>query len=559
MLSAVHWLLFAIFVSLTVASACYGLHMYLLIVLTRANADRTCRAQDEQISAYQSDTPDERWPRVTTQLPIYNELTVARRIIEAVAELDYPRDRHEIQVLDDSTDETREIVDAAAARLAARGVDIKIVRRSDRRDYKAGALAHGLRAARGEFIAIFDADFIPERGFLRRMIPLIAPHADVACVQGRWGHINEQDSWVTRAFAVGMDGHFALEQTGRAWSGLLMNFNGTAGIWRRAAIDDPRVGGWSGDTITEDLDLSYRVQLAGWRMEYRRDEVVPQEIPADVNALKVQQRRWATGSIQTACKLLPRLWGSSQTLARKLEGTFHLTQYSINVVMLLVALLARWLVALTPESIIRPYLDATSLLLVVVAIAPTVAYAFARWSVGASIPGPVRIAQLIVLGCGLSLNNTVAVLAGLAQRGGEFIRTPKTGASDAAAAPAGAEPLSRRSPYQALRSRLWALELLTGAWCLFQWGWFLQADRYVGGVFLLLLGIGFLTMGWASRPTFARTAARRRPSISVPPGVATPRESVVRTARVPLMKATPRLRAQRDAEIASFVESGAGR
>jgi len=244
------------------------------------------------------------WPRVTVQLPIYNELHTAERLLTAVAGLDYPRDRLEIQALDDSTDATRELVTKVVERLRQQGVDIVHITRHDRAGFKAGALTMGLVQAKGELVAIFDADFLPPADFLKRLVPYFSDTA-VGFIQTRWGHVNRDYSTLTQTEALGMDGHFVVEQTARNRAGLFINFNGTAGIWRRDCIDD--AGGWTGDTLTEDLDLSYRAQLRGWRSTYLPGMVVPSELPPQIAAFKRQQARWAQGSIQTALKLIPPL------------------------------------------------------------------------------------------------------------------------------------------------------------------------------------------------------------------------------------------------------------
>ncbi len=494
-----------LFLLLVALPSLYGFHMYVLVYLAQRRR-RTVRAtQRAKIEQYQRATPEQAWPRVTTQIPLYNELPVVRRVIEAAARMDYPAGRHEVQVLDDSTDGTRAAVDEVAAELCAAGFDVKVVRRPTRTHYKAGALAHGLKEASGEFVAIFDADFVPDRTFLRRLIPLFAERPDVCVVQGRWGHLNGEESWITQGLALGLDMHFAVEQAARNWNGLLMNFNGTGGIWRRAAIDDPRVGGWSGDTITEDLDLSYRAQLAGWNMVFCDEVVSPAEIPADVDALKAQQRRWAVGIMQVARKLLPAVWHSDRlTLWQKVQATVHLTQYAIAVPMVLVALVGRLLPLMLQGDAWPQWIQWLCLAFLLAAVAPCVAYMNARHVVGGGIPGPLRILKLMVLGLGLCVNNGVAVLTGLVQKGGEFVRTPKSGSIGG----------RTRGAYVSLRSRLWLLELLMGAYCFGQWLYFLPRDG-IGGVFLLLYAIGLTLMGWGSRP-----AALRRYHIPRVPAVA---------------------------------------
>src|ERR1700674_3567700 len=272
--------------------AVYGWHRYYLVYLYMTNRDKEPTAGP----------PLDPLPVVTIQLPLYNEMYVADRLIAAVCLIDYPRELLEIQVLDDSTDETRSIADLAVRRLAEQGFDIKYFHRANRIGYKAGALEAGLKVARGEFIAIFDADFIPTTDFLTRLMPHFR-EPKVGMVQARWGHINQDYSLLTKIQAILLDGHFILEHGGRNRGGRFFNFNGTAGVWRRTAIDD--AGGWQHDTLTEDLDLSYRAQLRGWKFIFVPSLLAPADMPVEMNAFKSQQHRWAKGSIQTCRKLLP--------------------------------------------------------------------------------------------------------------------------------------------------------------------------------------------------------------------------------------------------------------
>ena len=267
---------------------------------------------------------DDHLPLVMVQLPIYNERDVAARLIHAVARLDWPVDRLLVQVLDDSTDDTTAIVATALSCYREWGQHVEHVRRPSRTGYKAGALQYGLASSAADFVAIFDADFVPPADFLRRTIPFFADPS-VACVQARWGHINAEESGFTQAQALGFDGHFIVEKQARDAVGAFTHFNGSAGVWRRAAID--AAGGWQADTLTEDFDLSYRAQLAGWRIVYCGDVVVPAELPVQLDAFRRQQHRWAKGSMQTAGKLLGQLWRAPQPLWRKVFGTLHLTNY----------------------------------------------------------------------------------------------------------------------------------------------------------------------------------------------------------------------------------------
>ena len=294
-------------------------------------------------------------PPVTVQLPIFNEMYVADRLIDAVCKLDYPRELLEIQVLDDSIDETRQIAEAAVCRHVAEGINIRYLHRDDRRGFKAGALQAGLKIARGQLIAVFDADFVPSPDFLRRTIPVFADPA-VGMVQARWGHLNPDYSLLTRIQSIFLDGHFVLEHGSRYRAGLFFNFNGTAGVWRRAAIDS--AGGWQHDTLTEDLDLSYRAQLVGWRFVFLQDLESLAELPVEMNAFKAQQRRWAKGSVQTCRKLLPRLLRSTLPLRVKTEAFFHLSAYFNYLLMLTLSLL------LFPAVYIRYRLDSYGLLVI---------------------------------------------------------------------------------------------------------------------------------------------------------------------------------------------------
>src|SRR5689334_9938470 len=305
-------LILATYFFVLVILAVYGWHRYYLVYLYMKNKGK---------QPVPKGTLDP-LPVVTIQLPIYNEMYVADRLIDAVCQMDYPHELLEIQVLDDSTDETTSVAERAVRRNAARGIDIKYIHRTDRTGYKAGALEAGMSVARGEYIAIFDADFLPPTDFLTRTVHHFSDPG-VAMVQARWGHINQDYSLLTKIQSILLDGHFVLEHGGRNRSGHFFNFNGTAGIWRRTAIIDG--GGWQHDTITEDLDLSYRTQLRGWRFVFLPDLIAPAEVPVEMNAFKSQQHRWAKGSIQTCIKVLPRILASDLPLGVKTEAFFHLT------------------------------------------------------------------------------------------------------------------------------------------------------------------------------------------------------------------------------------------
>lgn len=373
------------------------------------------------------DYPDSRlWPLVTVQLPVYNEQQVVRRLIDAVARLDYPRDRLHIQVLDDSTDQTTDLAAERVAYWQSRGRWITLHHRSERTDFKAGALQAGLAATPGEFIAIFDADFVPPRNWLKRaMAPFLGPGGErIGMVQTRWGHLNDEFSSLTRAQALALDGHFGVEQAARCASGLLFNFNGTAGIWRRKCIES--AGGWRGETLSEDLDLSYRAQLLGWKFVYLAEVTAPAEIPPLMAGFKRQQFRWAKGSIQCARLLGPSLLRAPIGPWKKLQAFLHLTGYLVHPLMVLLLLTSLPLHLGDLYSLHRLPLTWLGL----ASLGAPLLYATAQWSLYPGGRWWLRFAWfpfLAMLGTGVAASNTRAVLEGLAGRRSPFQRTPKTG------------------------------------------------------------------------------------------------------------------------------------
>jgi cellulose synthase/poly-beta-1,6-N-acetylglucosamine synthase-like glycosyltransferase len=481
----------------TIALASFGLHLYVLGYLCARRSANVRTEQRALIAAFQERTPPEEWPVITSQIPIYNEATVAARVIEAVARMEYPAGRHEVQVLDDSTDETREIVDRTARRLRREGLDVCVIRRTDRGGFKAGALAHGLRTCRGVHVAIFDADFVPPPDFLRQAVALLESDPRIGCAQGRWTHLNQDESWLTRGAALGMDGHFGVEQGARGWNGYFLNFNGTAGVWRKAAIEDPAVGGWSADTLTEDLDLSYRAQMAGWKICYCIDLPCPAELPAEVNALKAQQRRWAKGSLQVAVKLLPVVWRSRMSFLQKIEASLHLTHYLTAVGMVLFPLVALPLLFDERFQALTEWMGPLWILVFLSAAAPAIVYCYARRNIGGGRSGLACVPLLMVLGAGLSLNNAIAAILGLFQRGGVFERTPKRGSE------AGR---SRKDRYLAPVSRLTWIELTLGAYCTGVMAVYMTAGRPFVAAFMLLYSAGYTTLGILSLQADRRRA-----------------------------------------------------
>ncbi|MDY6875205.1 MAG: glycosyltransferase [Chloroflexota bacterium] len=358
-------------------------------------------------------------PAVTVQVPVYNELHVVERAIDSVAALNYPSDRLQIQILDDSTDDTIHLARAQAALHRERGVDITVLRRPDRDGFKAGALAWGLPQASGEYVAIFDADFCPQPDFLLQTVPHFLTQPRLGLVQTRWSYLNADYSPLTRAQALALDGHFVVEQAGRQRSGLLMNFNGTAGVWRRRCIEE--CGGWQADTLSEDLDLSYRAQLAGWECLYLPTTDAPAELPPQIVAFKRQQSRWAQGSVQTLRKLAgpllrtPRLrWG------QKVMALVHLSSYMAHALMVILLLVSLPLL-LAPDSVQLP-LSGLGLM----CLGPPLVYAISQQQLYSDWGQRLLAFPLLVLiGIGIAWCNAQAVWRGLTRWGGTFARTPK--------------------------------------------------------------------------------------------------------------------------------------
>lgn len=373
------------------------------------------RHRDREVATPHIDT----YPKVGIQLPIYNELYVVERLLEAVSRVEYPLDKLIIQVLDDSTDNTVEVVAAKVAEIQARGVDIRHIRRGSREGYKAGALAYGLTQMDVEFVAVLDADFIPPHDFLTKTIPHLVTDKTLAVVQGRWGHLNAFTNLLTRGQTLALDGHFVVEQTARNRAGWLMNFNGSGGIWRVAAIED--AGGWQDQTLTEDLDLSYRAQLKGWNFLYLPHVVVPGELPPQISAYKQQQARWAKGGSQCLRLLLGPIWRSPRlSVLQKYMATMHLGQYMVHPVIIL-------LVILTPILIVAGKLQPLQLgILGIVGLGPPLVFIISQHALypdwGKRL---LAFPALLALGTGMAYCNAVAVISGLIGQKEEFRRTPK--------------------------------------------------------------------------------------------------------------------------------------
>jgi cellulose synthase/poly-beta-1,6-N-acetylglucosamine synthase-like glycosyltransferase len=479
-MTPVETLVLALYFFVLVILAVYGWHRYYLVYLYMKHKDH------RPLPAGRFDT----LPTVTIQLPLYNEMYVVDRLINSVCRIDYPRERLEIQVLDDSVDETSEIAELAVRRWALQGVDISYLHRTDRSGYKAGALDAGLRVAKGEFIAIFDADFSPQPDFLRQTIHHFTD-PKVAMVQTRWGHINQDYSLLTKIQAILLDAHFVVEHGGRNRSGCFFNFNGTAGIWRRTAIAD--AGGWHHDTLTEDLDLSYRAQVRGWRFIFRPDHVAPAEVPVEMNAFKSQQHRWAKGSIQTFLKLMPRILQADIPTRVKAEAFFHLSANFNYPLMCVLSML------MAPSMVIRYNMGWYEMLLIDVPL---------FFAATASVANFYMVCQrelyphtwtdrlrylpfLMAIGIGLAVNNSKAVFEALFRKPSEFARTPKyhiEGRSD--------EWINKKYRQSVALQPL--IELALGLYFTATLFYALANGLYASVPFVMLFQIGFLYTGLLS-------------------------------------------------------------
>ncbi|BAM04983.1 glycosyltransferase [Phycisphaera mikurensis] len=491
------------YVLLLAALCAFGGHRFLMVRLfLRHRRDRIRPARRYA---------DEELPAVTVQLPLFNEGAVAARVIDAAAALDYPR--LQVQVLDDSNDGSERIGAERAAFWRGRGVDVVHAHRADRSGYKAGALAAGLQTATGELVAIFDADFVPPAGFLRAAVHFFTDPG-IGMVQARWGHLNRDESALTAAQAILLDGHFVVEHTARNRSGVFMHFNGTAGLWRRRCIDD--AGGWSHDTLTEDVDLSYRAQLRGWRFLFLPRLVCPAELPREMNAFKTQQHRWTKGSVQTAMKLLPLVFRSDQPLKVKAEAAAHLLSPATYLAVIGFTALCYPAIVMnlryTPAGAFWG-LGVGVLLLCLGTISAATFYVVSQAALGRSAwKTMLRVPLLMALAVGIAVSNAAAVLEALVGHRSGFVRTPKLGGAEAgteADSGPGPTPRVRVSPAKAV---VIAAELGMGLLML-------EAARRglmsgataISTPFLLLFACGYLYVGsaslWGLRPRTARANA----------------------------------------------------
>lgn len=428
-------------------------------------------------------------PIVTIQLPMYNEMYVAERLLEGVAGIDYPKDKLEIQVLDDSTDETVQIAQAKVAELKARGFNATYTHRIDRIGYKAGALEAGLKTALGDFLLVFDADFVPTPGIVKNLVQFFTD-PQVGMVQARWGHLNRDYSLLTRVQSMMLDGHFVIEHIARNRSGRFFNFNGTAGIWRKQAIVD--AGGWQHDTLTEDMDLSFRAQLRGWKFIYVPEVLAPAEIPCEMNSFKSQQFRWAKGSAQTTRKLLLTVLKSKLPLHVKIEAVFHLTNNFAYLFLVILACLQ------LPNMLLRHKMNNPQLLWLDVPlfVATTCSIMMFYLTTHRALYRDVwealkRLPLTMALGIGLSLNNTRAVMEGLFGGDTEFVRTPKHGVTSK-------QDGWRKKKYKAGRNLFSWVELFFGLYFVVTIVLAITTGAWISIPFLVLFMVGFLYVGTLS-------------------------------------------------------------
>jgi cellulose synthase/poly-beta-1,6-N-acetylglucosamine synthase-like glycosyltransferase len=480
---AVHLVLVVIYVVTLAILAVYGMYRYVQIVVYYRHHHK----------AHVPAGKFTELPPITVQLPMFNEMYVAQRVIEGACQIDWPRDKTQIQVLDDSTDESAEIARACCDRMRRLGHNIRYVHRTSRTGYKAGALAEAMPEVTGEFIVIFDADFVPTRDMVRKCIDFFTD-PNVGCVQTRWDHMNRSQSMLTRSQAIFLDGHFMVEHISRNRSGRFMNFNGTAGMWRRKAIDD--AGGWQHDTLTEDMDLSFRAQLRGWQFVYLPDVLAPAELPPEMSSFKQQQHRWTKGQVQTAVKLLPSILQAPLPWHVKIEALFQLTCTISYIPAILLSLV------LFPVWNVDPELFRTSGVLIPLVVASFFGlltcsagtfYMLSQKAAGRStFTTMLMVPWLMALGMGIAVINGVAVLEGLfGRRDTEFVRTPKYGTAS------GTKDWKKRAgAFKVKRSIVPVVEIIFGLYMAACAALAIGTDSATGTIpFLVIFSFGYLYVG----------------------------------------------------------------
>jgi cellulose synthase/poly-beta-1,6-N-acetylglucosamine synthase-like glycosyltransferase len=432
----------------------------------------------------------EHFPFVTMQLPVYNEYYVVERLIHSTCEMNYPLDKLEIQILDDSTDETSEIIRKLTSAYTEKGFNIHHIRRGSRTGYKAGALREGLKTAKGDFVAIFDADFIPDKEFLMNTLPYFFMDEKIGLVQTRWEHLNSDYSFLTRVQAMALDGHFVIEQNVRNKAGFFINFNGTGGIWRKQCIYD--AGNWESDTLTEDLDLSYRAQLRGWKFKFLNNVTSPAELPSEINALKSQQFRWTKGAIETAKKILPLVWKSKLPLEKKIHATFHLSNNIVFPFILVAGILNVPLIFIKHQGGYENYFTVMAVF-VFAFIGSFLFYLYSQKDVYSDWQRRMLLFPLFMAGSmGFAVNNTRAVIEGLFNKKSEFVRTPKysvIGKND--------NWLDKKYVFQKVNYTV-IIEVLLALYCLFGVAASIYYLELAAVPFQLLFSIGFGLVAWLS-------------------------------------------------------------
>lgn len=473
------FIIYSYFISLTILFL-FGSSGFVMIYYYMKNRDK------KRVSV----GPLEEFPEVTVQLPIYNEYYVVERLIKAACEIDYPKSKLELQVLDDSTDETTAILSRLVQHYGELGYDIKHIRRNSREGYKAGALKYGLTTARGEFVAIFDADFIPSKDFLRQTLPYFYKNKKIGLVQTRWEHLNSDYSFLTRVQAMALDGHFVIEQNVRNKAGFFINFNGTGGIWRKECIFDS--GNWEADTLTEDLDLSYRAQLRGWQFIFLNDVTSPAELPSEINALKSQQFRWTKGAIETARKILPRVWKSKLPLEKKIHATFHLTNNIVFPFILLAGILNVPLIFIKHQGGYEAHF-AIMAVFVFAFIGSFLFYMYSQKDVYRDWNRKILLFPLFMAGSmGFAVNNTRAVVEGLLKKKSEFIRTPKYSVIEKKDIWSNKKYVLKKFNYTVI------IELILAIYCSFGVAASVYYLELAAVPFQLLFSMGFGSVAWLS-------------------------------------------------------------
>ncbi|QQL46360.1 glycosyltransferase [Sulfuriroseicoccus oceanibius] len=458
----------------------YGIHRYTLIYLYWKHSK-------------QEPKPAKKWdelPVVTVQLPVFNEQYVMERLLGAVSKINYPQDKLQIQILDDSTDETVEICQKEAAKLRAQGFDVEYLHRTDRTGFKAGALEAGTKSAKGDFLFILDADFVPGPEIIMDMIHFFTDEK-IGMVQTRWGHLNREYSLLTRVQAMFLDGHLLLEQTSRNRSGRFFTFNGTGGMWRKQCIED--AGGWEYDTLTEDMDLSYRAQLKGWNFIFLKDVVCPAELPVDMDGFKSQQHRWTKGSIQTCKKMLGTIWKAPVPLYIKLEATAHLTANFAYLLLIFLCVYSypAWPEGITPELgrylSLPIFLFASLSIIIFYIVAQHQLHPRTWWREALNLP------LLLALGIGMSINNQKAVLEAIFNHKSGFVRTPKYGIGEKKE-----KKDITKSRYKALKSVATVLEIVFAAWFAYATWFAISEGTWMSVPFLSIFTFGFLYVAYGS-------------------------------------------------------------